>query len=54
LQNPEERTKISQRGREIVKEKHTGFDRAAEIVKYLGMNNLADNILIKKMEFINE
>lgn len=54
LQNPEERTKISQRGREIVKEKHTGFDRAAEIIKHLGMNSLADNILIKKMEFINE
>ena len=52
LSNPEERQAIAHRGRELVKQRHTGFDRAHQIIKYLGMYNLANSILDKKMEFV--
>lgn len=54
LHNPKEKNEISKRGRKIVIQKHTGFDRAAQIAQYLGMNNLSNSILNKKMELIDE
>ena len=52
LSNPEERQAIAHRGRELVKQRHTGFDRAHQIIKYLGMYNLSNSILDKKMELV--
>ena len=53
-ENKDKKETISKIGREIVKQKHTGFDRAAQIVEYFGLKALAKDILSKKEGFLNE
>lgn len=45
LDRPEEREQISSKGHTIVKNSHTGFHRASDIMKYFELHNEAQKIL---------
>jgi hypothetical protein len=47
-ENQEKRQIISDIGKNTVKQSHTGFDRASQILKYFGLEALAKDILDKK------
>lgn len=48
LDKPEERKRISKIGRDIVIKKHTGYDRASEIMNCLGYKKNAQSIIMEK------
>lgn len=48
LDKPNERDAISKKGRDIVIKNHTGYDRAAEIMKSFGYSKNAESIILEK------
>ena len=54
LQNPEERKTISSRGRDLVKNNHTGFHRIAKIMEEFGHEDISKSILDKYRGLPNE
>ena len=54
LQRPKERMNISKKGQEYVKNNHTGFHRAAQIMKAFGFEGVSKQIVAKYEESIDE
>ena len=53
LDNPLERQSITLKGHNCVKQNHTGFHRIAQILKELGFETVASDVLSKYKESIN-
>ena len=53
LNNEEQRKKIADRGNLLVKQKHTGFHRIAQILNEFGYSDLSSELLNQYQEYIN-
>jgi hypothetical protein len=54
LQNPDERKIISNLGKKLVRENHTGFHRVAQILQESGYTELSKELLTQYRKYINE
>jgi spore maturation protein CgeB len=54
LQNPDERKIISNLGKKLVRENHTGFHRVSQILQESGYTELSKELLTQYRKYINE